>query len=71
VGQWPAKYFGETIKIKLFNTLGQKVYADSYKPTTSKWKTTINLTDAIANGAYQLRLSAGDMSTVKRVMSNR
>jgi hypothetical protein len=70
-GQWPVQYLGETIKIELFNTLGQKVYSDSYNPTTSKWNTTITLSDTISNGTYQLKLSSGDMSTVKRVMINR
>jgi hypothetical protein len=57
---WSATHIGKRVSIDVYNLLGQMIYHSEVAPDRAKWSYDIQLSDAIANGHYMLRLTTQD-----------
>ena len=65
---WGNDHMGERVQLDIFNVIGQSIYATELQPNRSQWSLNIWLSDALANGMYQLRLRSNSMQAVRPIL---
>ena len=66
-----AIHSGECLQIELINSLGQNVYSNIVTPAGAQWSIPVQVGAGVANGLYQLRVSAGGASAVRSLVIKR
>jgi hypothetical protein len=69
--EWDRSHVGERVRIEMLNTLGQVVYQTEVVPDKTSWSVNVWMSDAVANGVYQLSIRTGTISVNKPVVLNR
>jgi hypothetical protein len=57
---WSASHIGKRVSIDVYNVLGQMLYHSEVAPEKSKWSYDVQLSEAVPNGHYTIRLATQD-----------
>lgn len=59
-GTWPSQYAGQSLRIEIFNVLGQRIFEQEIRPATISWTYPIQMTGQLPAGQYLLRIATHD-----------
>jgi hypothetical protein len=69
--EWSRSHVGERVRIEMLNTLGQVVYQTEVVPDKTSWSVDVWVSEAVANGVYQLSISTSSLRENRPIVIRR